>query len=140
MSFLEKSDWLMACLLSLAVAGYFSSVFQLSSESGVLVAPSMPGLIAAAVGLTVLSIIGHIVLVAINHKDANSTPDEREIKVNQQASSVSGHVLSVSVVLSLLLFLTTSNGNLLFYCVFGGFLVSELAAYIMRIYYSRTVF
>jgi hypothetical protein len=135
MAFQEKSAWVMAFTILLGGIYYFGMV--MSSADGVLA----PG---AVVHYTILMVciasIGQILIAIFAPKDAQAPLDEREREIFNRAGYWSGHVSSTGVLISLMAYLFTNDGNLLFYTVFGSFMLGELAEYVLQIVlYRRAV-
>lgn len=140
MSFLEKSAWIMSLALLVTGLFYFNAVNAISNEIGQLAFPHLPMVIAYTVVLCLISVIGHIVIAILSPKEANASHDEREQKIIFKASHLSSYVTGTCIVSSLGLFLFHHDGDLLFYCVFGSLMVSQLSEYLLQIFLSRTSF
>jgi hypothetical protein len=132
MSFREKSAWAMAVLTILAGLYYLN---LLVAESRGLGAPAPPaGIFVTYVVIVVIGSVAAQVALAISApKDANAPADERERPVLQRAGNWSGVVLGLGTVTSLILYLQHGNGDLLFHCVLGSLIVSQVAEYGLQI-------
>ena len=138
MAFHEKSAWIMSLALLLGGIFYFGVVARISSAVGHLAPPMLP-LVAVYTGiLVVVAIAGHIVIALIAPKEASASLDERERQLAVRAGHHSGVVFGAGVILSLGLYLFSYNGNLLFYCVFGSLMISQLVEYSLQIVLYRT--
>jgi hypothetical protein len=78
-------------------------------------------------------------IVTISPKEAEAKLDEREKQIFNRAASLSGVILGFAVIISLGIHLISENGTLLFYTVFAGLIISQLAKYGIRIFLYRTV-
>lgn len=136
MSFHEKSAWVMSLALLLTGGAYYFTVFSMSGE-GLVASPNAPLLIGYVVALVLMAIVGHIVIAALAPKEANAAPDERERKIFDRASSISGTVFGAGVVLSLIFYLVSNSGVLLFYSVFLSLILGQLMEYVLQIILFR---
>lgn len=137
MAFQEKSAWVMLVALLLAGAGYFALVAWLSAQMGGLAPPLAPALVVYVVALIAIAIVGHIVVAAGAPREANASLDERERFIEARASHRSGTVLGGAVILSLGLYLTTVDGNVLFYSVLASLMLSQILEYGLQIALHR---
>lgn len=137
MPFKEKSAWIMVITLLSAGSLYFATVMSMS-ETSQLPSPSIPLLVSFTIGLTCIAIIGHIVIALISPKEANDKVDERERSIFNRASYLSGNIFGICIFLSLILYLYTRNGDLLFYTAFGSMFAGQLMDYILQIYFYRS--
>jgi uncharacterized membrane protein (DUF485 family) len=139
MAFQEKSAWIMA--LSLLAAGifYFGVVAAMSSAMGSLAPPNIPVVAVYTVLLAILAIISHIVIAIFAPKDANAPTDERERRILERSSHLSGYVFAAGVIVSLGLYLIFYDGNLLFYGVFSSLMLGQLAEYLLQIVLYRNL-
>ena len=133
MPFREKSAWLMAILLALVSIGYYAVVVMMSAAIGRLVPPLIPLLVAFTIVLTILASGSHIIIAVLAPKDAVARADERERAISARAGAWSGYVFATGVALALGLYLIASNGDLLFYCVFGSWVLAQLSEYVFEI-------
>jgi hypothetical protein len=138
MAFHEKSAWIMSFALLVGGIFYFGVVARISSEIGRLVPPMLPLVAVYTAILIAVAIAGHIVIAIMAPTEASAPLDERERQLAVRASHRSGLVLGVSVIMSLGFYLISSNGNLLFYCVFGSLMISQLVEYGLQIVLYRT--
>ena len=137
MAFQEKSAWIMIVALALSGVFYFLTVAMMST-TGELAPPVLPVLVTYTVALTVLAIIGHVCISVFAPKDANARSDEREKLIGHRAAHWSGTVLGVGVVLSLVTYLVSYDGNLFFYAIFASLMLSQLLEYALQIVFYRT--
>ena len=84
------------------------------------------------------AIAGHIVIALMARKEASALLDERERQLVVRAGHHSSLVFGAGAILSLGLYLFSYNGHLLFYCVFGSLMISQLAEYGLQIVLHRT--
>ena len=138
MPFREKSAWIMSAALFLSGIFYFRAVLSPWSESGQLVSPGIPLILAYTVFLVVLSIVGHIVAAALAPKDADAPVDEREQQIFNRAGHYSSYVVATGIVMSLGLYVLSNSGDLLFYAVFASLLVGQIVEYLFQILFYRT--
>lgn len=134
MPFREKSAWIMSLALLWAGGCYFYTVAQ----SGQLLSPTMPLVIAYTISLVVITVVGHVVIAILSPKDANAAPDERERQIFNRAGNYSSYLFATGVVISLGWYLWTQDGHLLFYTVFASLMIGQLMEYILQIIYYRT--
>ena len=83
--------------------------------------------------LTILAAGSHIVIALLAPKDAVAPSDERDRSVSARAGAWSSYVLAAGVALALGQYLFTRNGDLLFYCVFGSWVLTQLCEYALEI-------
>jgi hypothetical protein len=138
MAFHEKSAWIMSLALLLGGIFYFGVVARISSELGHLVPPMLPLVAVYTAVLIAVAIAGHIVIALMAPKEASARLDERERLLAVRAGHHSGSIFGAGVVVSLGLYLFSYDGNLLFYCVFGSLMVSQIAEYGLQIVLYRT--
>jgi uncharacterized membrane protein (DUF485 family) len=137
MSFHEKSAWIMSLSLLLGGALYFILVSSMSAEAGALPAPAVPALVVYTLLLVVLAIVGHLVVAIMAPGAANNPPDEREHRIVARASHISRYVIASGAVLSLMLYLVTHSGDLLFYGVLASLMIAQLSEYLLQIIFIR---
>jgi hypothetical protein len=138
MSFQEKSAYVMVIALLMGGGLYFYEVLFQSMGLDGWVSPVLPGLIQLTFIMVFVSIIGHIITAAISPVQAEARLDERERQIFNRAGSLSRFILGFVVILSLGNYLISENGLLLFYSIFAGLIVSQLAEYVIRIFLYRT--
>ncbi|MEL6366205.1 MAG: hypothetical protein AAFR11_15330 [Pseudomonadota bacterium] len=138
MTFRELSAWVMSLALIVGGAFYFNTVIKASSATDGL-APPILGPIIIYIGILILlSIIGHVLGAIAARGETDAPADERDRRVIAQAGNVSGVVFGVGVMAGLTGYLFTYNGDLLFYIAFGSLMVSQLAEYLLQIWYYRS--
>jgi hypothetical protein len=137
MPFREKSAWLMAFVLGLTSAGYFATVAAISKEIGHLVPPLLPLIVIFTVVLAALAAASHIVIALLALKDAVAPADERDRAIGARAGAWSGYVFACGVALGLTHYLFIRNGDVLYYCVFGSWVLSQLSEYAFEIMLYR---
>jgi len=138
MPFHEKSAWIMIIALALGGLLYFSAILAGSSDAGALVSPRVPLIVLYTVCLTVISVIGHIVIAVLAPKEANAPADERERLIIVRAGHFSSYLLGTGIVLSLVLYLVSGSGDLLFYAVFASLMLGQIAEYVLQVIFYRT--
>lgn len=138
MAFHEKSAWIMSFTLLLGGIFYFGVVARISSEIGQLVPPMLPLVAVYTAILVAVATAGHIVIALMAPKEASASLDERERQLVVRAGHHSGLIFGAGVIMSLGLYLFSHNGNLLFYCVFGSLMISQLVEYGLQIVLYRT--
>jgi len=139
MPFREKSAWLMAIILGLTGAGYFIVVASLSTAIGRLVPPLIPLVVVFTFVLAALAAVGHIVIALLAPKDAVAPADERDRAITARAGAWSSYVLAAGIALGLGFYLFARNGDVLFYCVFGSWVLTQLTEYALEIALYRRV-
>ena len=137
MPFREKSAWVMAICLALVSVAYAALVTKMSSAIGQLVPPLIPLLIVFTIALAALVIGSHIVVAALAPKDAAARADERDRAIQARAGAWSGYVFATGIALALGHYLLGRNGDLLFYCVFGSWVLAQLSEYAFQIVFYR---
>jgi hypothetical protein len=138
-AFHEKSAWIMSAALLVGGIFYFGIVARISSSIGQLVPPIFPLVGVYTAILVVIAIAGHVVIALLTPKEANAPLDERERLLTVRAGHYSGLVFGAGVIMSLGLYLVSYDGNLLFYCVFGSLMISQLVEYGLQIVLYRTM-
>ena len=138
MSFQEKSAYVMVITLSLGGGLYFYEVVLQSTGLDGWISPAITELIQLTFIMVAVSSIGHIIIAAISPADAEARLDERERQIFNRAGSLSRFILGFVVILSLGNYLISEDGLLLFYSIFAGLIVSQLAEYVIRIFLYRT--
>ncbi|MEH6587910.1 MAG: DUF2178 domain-containing protein [Halioglobus sp.] len=109
----------------------------MSSALGELARPTIPIVIFYTVILVIVAIIGHIAIAIFVPKEANASVDERERKIFDRATHLSGYVFTIGVVLSLVFYLISYNGDMFFYTVLGSLIIGQLTEYCSQIYFYR---
>jgi hypothetical protein len=137
MPFREKSAWLMAIILGLAGAGYAVVVANLSKAIGHLVPPLIPLLVVFTVVLAILAAGSHIFIALLAPKDAVAPADERDRAISNRAGAWSGYVYATGVALALGQYLFARDGDVLFYGVFGSWVLAQLSEYAFEIVFYR---
>lgn len=138
MSFQEKSAYVMFIALLLGGGLYFYEVVFQSMQLDGWISPVIPGLVQLTFIMVIVAIIGHIIIASLSSKEAEAKLDERERQIFNRAGRLSGFILGFVVILSLGNYLISEDGSLLFYSVFAGLIVSQLAEYVIRIFLYRT--
>jgi hypothetical protein len=133
MPFREKSAWVMVIGLGLAGIGYAAVVTTISSAMGRLVPPLIPLLVAFTVVLTMFAVGSHIFVALLAPKDAAARRDERDRAISARAGAWSGYVFATGIALALGQYLIAHNGDVLFYCVFGSWVLAQLSEYAFEI-------
>ena len=133
MPFREKSAWLMVTSLALVGIAYYAVVAKMSTAVGQLVPPLIPLLVAFTIVLTILAVASHIVIALLAPKDAVARADERDRVINARAGKWSGYVFATGIALALGQYLLVRNGDLLFHCVFGSWVLAQLSEYVFEI-------
>jgi hypothetical protein len=137
-SFKEKSIWISLAIITFILVGYFSQVYQ-GLVSGNLDKTAVSGLfMGAVVSIIVLEIVSHIVIAALNVKDADQPSDERDQLFSMKAGNISGWVLGIGVlIIAAQTFKQELDSlwvaNLLLFAVF----VSQVVSYALQIFYYR---
>jgi hypothetical protein len=140
MPFREKSAWLMVVCLGLTGAAYAATVTTLSKAMGQLAPPLIPLLIVFTVVLAALAAGSHIFVALLTPKDAVAPADERDRSINARAGNWSGYVFAFGVALALGQYLILRSGDMLFYCVFGSWVLAQLSEYVFEIaLYRRAI-
>lgn len=136
MSFREKSAWVMGAFFLIVLIYYFNQIQPISWRSGTAAPPFRP-----AVWLVAVTIVGSIILqswlASANPREASAPADERERQILAQSSHLSGIVLGVGCIASLLNYLVHGSGDLLFHGIILSLLVSTVAESALQIFYFR---
>jgi hypothetical protein len=133
MPFREKSAWLMVILLTCVGIAYYALVAKMSAAIGQIVPPLIPLLIAFTIVLAILATGSHILIALLAPKDAVARADERDRAISARAGAWSGYVFAAGIALALGLYLLVRNGDLLFHCVFGSWVLAQLSEYAFEI-------
>jgi hypothetical protein len=133
MSFREKSAWLMAICLALVGIAYAAVVATMSTAMGQLVPPLIPLVVVFTLALAILATGSHILIALFAPKDAVAPADERDRTISARAGTWSGYVFATGIALALGQYLIGRNGDLLFYCVFGSWMLAQLSEYAFEI-------
>jgi len=133
MSFREKSAWLMVICLGVVSIGYAALVTTMSTAVGQLVPPLIPLLVVFTILVAVLATGSHILIAVFAPKDAAAPVDERDRAISARAGAWSGYVFATGIALALGQYLIGRNGDLLFYCVFGSWVLAQLSEYAFAI-------
>lgn len=133
MPFREKSAWVMVVCLGLVSIAYAALVTVMSTAIGQLVPPLIPLLVVFTIALAALAVGSHIVVALFAPKDAAARADERDRAIGARAGAWSGYVFATGIALALGQYLIGRNGDLLFYCVFGSWVLAQLSEYAFEI-------
>ena len=137
MAFQEKSAWTMLVALLSCSLFYFAQIISMSATLEELARPTIPVVICYTVALVIVAVIGHVATAVFVPKEANAAVDERERKIFDRAAHLSRHVFGIGVVMSLALYLTLYDGNMLFYMVLGSLMIGQIAEYACQLYFYR---
>src|SRR6056297_3217752 len=129
MSFQEKSAWVMCIALAVSGAFYVWSVAAIVQAAQVIPPPNAIGVGIGVLIIIAIAIFGHALAALGNPADANAPADERDHLVIWRAGSLSGSLLAVTTMLSMVGFAMIGNGNLLFHMMVGGLVLSQFAEY-----------
>lgn len=138
MSFREKSAWIMVVALLAGGFFYFRAVLQGWLDSGELVSPAIPSIVAYTACLVVIAVAGHIAVAAFAPQDADAPVDEREKLIFDRSGHYSSYVFGVGVLASLGIYVLSGNGDLLFYTVFASLMLAQIMEYLLQIMFYRT--
>ena len=138
MAFKEKSAWIMSIALLLGGLFYGLHVADLSSALPGFAPPNVPSLVIYTLILIVIAIVGHVAIAILAPKEANAPTDEREQRIFDRAAHWSSYVLGFGVIVSLLYYLVSYDGNGLFYGVFASLMLSQLCEYLLQIWFYRS--
>ena len=117
---------------------YFRKVVSAWTDSGQLLSPALPQILAYTACLVVIAVVGHIVIAAFAPKEANAPVDERERRIIVRAGHFSSYVFGLGVILSLGVYLFCQSGDLLFHTVFASLIAGQIAEYLLQILFYRT--
>lgn len=131
--FREKSAWLMSITLGLASAGYAFVVANMSNAMVQLAPPLLPLVVIFTVVLAALAASSHIVIALLAPKDAVAAADERDRGISARAGAWSGYVFAFGVALGLGHYLLARNADVLFYSVFGSWVLAQPSEYAFEI-------
>ncbi len=134
-SFEEKSAWITLLALVAVFGCYFLvAARMLSAGTTETAAPFVPLFIVITVLLVIVLAVGHAVAAIVNRGDAR---DERDSQIERRAESNSSWILAVGVVSAMFALALpigkawVANGLLM------SLVVSEVANYVLRLYYYR---
>lgn len=137
MSFQEKSAWVMCIALIVSGAFYAWTVVAIAQVAQVIPPPNGVGIVIGIIIIVAIAIFGHAVAALGNPADANASEDERDRLVVWRAGNLSGLLLGVVCMTSLIAFAVWGSGNLLFHMIVAGMVLSQLAEYALTIWYYR---
>jgi len=90
------------------------------------------------IGVIIVSIVAQAVLAAISPREASSPLDERERLVLGKATSFASYVLATGVVMSLVIFMISSDGPQLFHLALVSLILAKIAEYGAQIFVLHT--
>lgn len=137
MTFHEKSAWIMALLLTAVAAWYLNAVWHWSIAIG---QPAPPNIFLVAIATIILIIgatVGHLVVALTNPNEANAPADERDKLVLRRAGNLSGYILGFGCIAGLWSYFAQWDGNLLFHIIALSLIVSQIAEYVLTIFFYR---
>ena len=137
MSFQEKSAWVMIVALVISGGLYLQGVLAASQALGGTAPPNIGLITFVTVVIIAFAIFGHVVAALSNLADANAPEDERDKRIAQRAGSISGLVLGFAVFVGIWHYVARPDGNLLFHILVMGLVVSQIAEYILSIWFYR---
>lgn len=137
MGFQEKSAWIMSFALLVSGAFYAWSVLAIINLANTIPPPNGLGIAIGVIIIIAFAIFGHAVAAIGNPADANAGEDERDRLVVWRAGNLSGSLFALLTMLALCAFALIGNGNLLFHMIVGGLVLSQLAEYVLTIWYYR---
>ena len=137
MTFSEKSAWVMSVGLAIAGLYYLVSLIMAAQALQAVPAPNAIGLAIGVIILIAIAIFGHAIAAMGHPFDAGENEDERDRLVTWRAGNLSGLILSAVAVISVCAYALLESGPLIFHIIVGGLIVSQLAEYILTIWYYR---
>jgi len=131
-SFKEWSAWIMLGGCLSAGLFYFGLLYSHRQATGTWMVPVVPFIVITII-LIAVAMIGHSVAAMFNPSEAMQPADERDSFIRLKASHISGTILGLGVIISLLLNAVTPNGNILFHMIFGNLLFAQIAEYALQV-------
>jgi len=138
MTFTEKSSWISFFIIALVYSQYFLYVFE-GLANGSMEKVQIFGLfIGATVALIVYQTVLHVILAIFNLKQADEPSDERDRMFATKAGNISGWVLTFAVItIAVTVFIHDLNAMWSANLLILALVVSQLAEYIMTVFYYR---
>ena len=137
MTFAEKSAWIMS--FALIVSGLLYSFAMVAAWQAIGHAP--PPNIGFPIMLTVpivaIAILGHAFAAIGNPSNANEPEDERARQIVWRAGNLSGALLGLFVMLMIGVFAIWGDGRVIFHALVLSLLISQLAEYLLTIWFYR---
>ncbi|MEO1322425.1 MAG: hypothetical protein AAFV59_05400 [Pseudomonadota bacterium] len=137
MTFQEKSAWVMILALVVSGAFYALSIYGAATALGDIPPPNGVGMSIAVVIIVAIAIFGHAVAALGNLSDASAPEDERDRIVVRRAGNLSGALLGVCCILSIIAYAVIQHGNMLFHAIVFGLVLSQVAEYALTIWFYR---
>lgn len=137
MTFQEKSAWVMILALIVSGAFYGLSIYGAAVALADIPPPNGVGMSIAVVIIVAIAIFGHAVAAIGNPADANAPEDERDRIVVRRAGNLSGALLGVCCILSIMAYAVIPHGHMLFHAIVFGLVLSQVAEYGLTIWYYR---
>lgn len=152
LSYKEKSIWVSLALTLYLIYFYGSRLFSLSN-TGLISEEAFTLLLTDTIlWLTTLFIISHIVISALNAKEANQPDDERDKTIEMLSTRNAYYILVFGIIISVvqtqfnhfetvgLFFEQLSSVHNIIHYIFISFIMAEIIKYISQLYYYRRGF
>lgn len=137
MSFQEKSNLVMAAVISFVYGGYFITVLGWAADDPVRDFAWKPLFVGTVVSLVVLAVIGHVAIALIRPSEAGAF-DERDRIVDLRSEAIGGYALGTGVFVALGLILIDVDVFWVAQTLLAGGVVSELVKYAATFVLYRT--
>jgi hypothetical protein len=137
MTFQEKSAWVMILALIVSGAFYALSVYGAAAALETIPPPNGIGMGVAVVIIIAIAIFGHAVAALGNPTEANSPEDERARVIVWRAGNLSGALLGVFSILLIMAYAVVQSGHLLFHALIASLVISQIAEYVLTIWFYR---
>ncbi len=138
MSFKETSAWIMMTICVVAGAAYAAICVGHHVETGEWIIPIAPFAVLTVI-MIILSVPAHILAAIVKRDTANDPADERDDFIRYKAGFMSGNLLGLLLLLTLILFVLNTNAFLLFHVVMSCLVISQIVEYGLQIAAYRTM-
>lgn len=152
LSYKEKSIWVSLALTLYLIYYYSAGLFSLSNTGLISEGAFTQLLTDTILWLTTLFIISHIVISALNAKEANQPDDERDKTIEMLSTRNAYYILVFGIIISVvqtqfnhfeqagLFFKQLSSVHNIMHYIFISFIAAETVKYISQLYYYRRGF
>lgn len=137
MTFSEKSAWVMSFALIVSGTLYSWAVVSAWQALGQAPPPNIGFPIILTVPIVAIAILGHAFAAIGNPSNANEPEDERARQIVWRAGNLSGALLGFFVVMMICAFAIWNNGNQIFHALVLSLVLSQLAEYVLTIWFYR---
>ncbi len=131
-SFKELSAWIMMGITLLAGGAYAAICIWYRTTTGEWIVPFVPFVVLTVI-MILLSVPTHIIAAIIKRETANDPDDERDDMIRYKAGYMSGNLLALFLLMTLIAFVLNTHAFLLFHVIMACLVFSQIIEYALQI-------